>query len=213
MSSIPWLDASDYAFPATENALSDPNGLLAVGGDLSPQRLIEAYRQGIFPWYDESQPILWWSPNPRVVLFPDRLHLSRSLKKRLNKQEYIVTFDRAFTQVIQHCALIPRADQAGTWITHDMLNAYIRLHEMGVAHSVESWCDGELVGGLYGVSLGKLFFGESMFSLRTDASKVAFVHLCNQLNDWGFPMIDCQIGNPHLSSLGLKPSAELNSTL
>ena len=198
-----WLDPKDtsYAFPPTRLALREPDGLLAVGGDLSPERLLAAYRKGIFPWYSEDQPILWWSPDPRAVLFPDELKLSRSLRKTLRKRPFEVTLDQAFTEVMEACAE-PRADGLGTWITDEMLNAYTRLHQLGHAHSAECWADGELVGGLYGVALGGVFFGESMFARRTDASKVAFVHLVAQLRAWDFVLIDCQVGTVHLTSLG-----------
>jgi leucyl/phenylalanyl-tRNA--protein transferase len=203
--SIPlqWLDPNDSeaAFPALEHALREPNGLLAFGGDLSPQRLLRAYRQGIFPWYNEDQPILWWSPDPRMVLYPDRLRISRSLWKTLRKKRYTVTTDHAFRRVIRHCAE-PRADGHGTWLSDDMLAAYSRLHDMGYAHSVESWYQDELVGGLYGLALGQVFFGESMFSHSTDASKVALVHLVRHLQKWGYVLIDCQVASAHLTSLG-----------
>ena len=188
-------------FPDVEQALTEPDGLLAVGGDLSPERLLEAYRRGIFPWYSEDQPVLWWSPNPRSVLFPDKLKISRSLNKVIKKQSFTVTLDTAFRDVITICAE-PRKDDAGTWITPDMIEAYCTLFEQGHAHSVESWHEGELVGGLYGIAIGKVFFGESMFSKKTDASKVAFVKLVQQLNTWGFELIDCQIRSEHLDSLG-----------
>ena len=202
MSTIPWLEPSDNRFPSTEAALDDPNGLLAVGGDLSCERLIKAYRQGIFPWYQQPEPILWWSPSPRAVLFPEQIHISRSLKKTLNRGLFTVTADQQFQQVVTHCSNTPRPGQDGTWIGSDILNAYQQLHEMGVAHSLEVWRDNELVGGLYGLAIGKIFFGESMFSLCTDASKVAFVYLAKQLQQWGFGLIDCQVSNPHLTSLG-----------
>ncbi len=202
MSTVPWLEPATTDFPATETALEDPNGLLAVGGDLSTERLIAAYRQGIFPWFEDSQPILWWSPSPRAVLFPADIYLSKSLKKRLKRQEYSISCDQQFRQVMQHCADIPRAGQDGTWITDEMLDAYCDLFDQGIAHSVEVWHEGQLVGGLYGVAIGKVFFGESMFSLRTDASKVAFAHLARQLQHWEFAVIDCQVSNPHLTSLG-----------
>ncbi|ABA59049.1 leucyl/phenylalanyl-tRNA--protein transferase [Nitrosococcus oceani] len=189
------------AFPHPRLALAEPNGLLAVGGDLSPERLIMAYRQGIFPWYNQGQPILWWSPDPRLILFPQQLHISRSLHKRLRRGIYQVTLDLDFPGVIQACAS-PRQDGEGTWITSEMKSAYNRLHEMGIAHSVETWEDKELIGGLYGVSIGRIFFGESMFSKRPDASKIAFVYLCRQLQRWGFPLIDCQIQSEHLQRLG-----------
>lgn len=201
MIKIPVLGFHTQDFPPIEHALDDPNGLLAAGGDLSPQRLLDAYRRGIFPWYDKDQPILWWSPSPRAVLFPDQLHVSRSLRKTLRRQTYRVTLDTAFERVIRSCSE-PRTYSEGTWITEEMIAAYVRLHELGFAHSVEAWQGEELVGGLYGVALGKIFFGESMFSNATDASKVAFVHLVNQLQAWGFQLIDCQVENPHLVSLG-----------
>jgi leucyl/phenylalanyl-tRNA--protein transferase len=202
MTTVPWLDPAINSFPPVEQALVEPNGLLAVGGDLSTGRLIEAYRRGIFPWYESPQPILWWSPSPRMVLFPDQVHVSRSLQKRLNRQEYQLSFDRAFDQVIEYCSRVERAGQDDTWIGGEMIVAYQQLHELGYAHSVEAWYEGELVGGLYGIAIGRVFFGESMFSFRSDASKVAFVHLARQLQAWDFPMIDCQVTNPHLISLG-----------
>ncbi|MEH6909563.1 MAG: leucyl/phenylalanyl-tRNA--protein transferase [Oceanicoccus sp.] len=202
MSQIPWLEPNSLAFPPTTSALPDPNGLLAVGGDLSPARLIAAYRLGIFPWFEEDQPILWWSPNPRAVLFPEKIHISKSLRKKLRQQTVTVTGDQQFSLVVEHCAKTPRGDQDGTWITDDMLDAYRMLHSMGVAHSVEVWHRGELVGGLYGLAIGGVFFGESMFSVLTDASKVAFVYLSRQLQRWGFAVVDCQVTNPHLLSLG-----------
>lgn len=201
MSGIFWLDPDSTEFPPISLAVSEPNGLLAAGGDLSPARLINAYRHGIFPWFDDDQPILWWSPNPRCVLFPEHLHVSRSLAKRLRKGGYEVCFDRCFSEVVQICAA-PRATQSGTWITDDMLAAYEQLHALGVAHSVEVWRDGQLVGGLYGLVMGRLFFGESMFSRESDASKIAFVHLVEQLRIWGYYLIDCQVYSEHLASLG-----------
>lgn len=202
MPTVSWLNPATLDFPTTDNALDDPNGLLAAGGDLSPERLMAAYRQGIFPWFEDSQPILWWSPSPRAVLFPENIYISKSLKKRLRRGEYTVTCDQQFRQVMEHCADIPRAGQEGTWITDEMLDAYCELFARGVAHSIEVWHEGQLMGGLYGIAIGKVFFGESMFSRRTDASKIAFVHLAKQLENWGFAVIDCQISNPHLSSLG-----------
>jgi leucyl/phenylalanyl-tRNA--protein transferase len=199
-----WIDPGPqdgYIFPDPDLALREPDGLLAVGGDLATERLLAAYAQGIFPWYSHGQPILWWSPDPRAVLFPERLKVSRSLRKTLRKRPYQVTLDRDFAGVIDGCAA-PRDDGAGTWITSEMRAAYIRLHRAGYAHSVESWVDGELVGGLYGVAIGRVFFGESMFTRRTDASKVAFVHLVRQLQVWGFELVDCQISSDHLKSLG-----------
>ena len=198
---LSWLDDRNIEFPPIEMALDDPNGLLAAGGDLRPERLIEAYRQGIFPWYEEDQPILWWSPNPRAVLFPDRIHISKSLKKTLRKNQFKVTADIAFSKVVLNCANV--GDRAeGTWITDPMMSSYNELHQRGVAHSIEVWFQGELVGGLYGLCIGQLFFGESMFSKMTDASKVAFVFLSGQLQEWGVQLIDCQVPNDHLTSLG-----------
>ncbi|MDX9874875.1 MAG: leucyl/phenylalanyl-tRNA--protein transferase [Spongiibacteraceae bacterium] len=196
---LPQLDHSSLWFPAAEEALAEPNGLLAWGGDLRPPRLLAAYRHGIFPWFEEGQPILWWSPDPRAVLTPRQLHISRSLRRTLRRGRFQITFDRAFTAVMRGCA-----GRAETWIGPAMVDAYMTLHELGHAHSVECWRDGELVGGLYGVALGRAFFGESMFSRATDASKVALVHLCGQLEEWGFAMIDCQVSNPHTLSLGAR---------
>jgi leucyl/phenylalanyl-tRNA--protein transferase len=191
----------DLRFPPVEQA--SPEGLLAVGGDLRPERLLEAYRHGIFPWYDDNQPILWWSPDPRTVLFPHKLHISRSLKKSLRPGLFSVTLDRCFRDVMQQCAG-PRAQypEGGTWITAEMLEAYTRLHELGYAHSVESWQEGELVGGLYGVAIGGAFFAESMFTRVPDASKVALVSLVRQLHAWEFRIIDCQQASPHVMRFG-----------
>ena len=188
-------------FPAVELAEREPNGLLAVGGDLSPPRLLNAYRHGIFPWFNAGDPILWWSPDPRTILTPDRLHISRSLAKTLRRGPFQVTLDRAFGQVVAGCAA-PRRQGDGTWILPLMARAYERLHRLGWAHSVEVWREGELVGGLYGVALGRAFFGESMFSRATDASKVALVHLCQTLEARGFGLVDCQMHSDHLSRLG-----------
>ena len=198
-----WLEPeSDPAhFPDPQYALVEPDGLLAVGGDLSPARLLNAYRQGIFPWYSDGQPILWWSPNPRAVLYPANLRVSRSLRKTLRKQPFRVSIDTAFSAVIEACSE-SRPGQEGTWITEEMKQAYNELHRIGFAHSVECWVDETLVGGLYGVSLGKVFFGESMFTRRTDASKLAFVHLIEQLKRWNFELVDCQVHTEHLASLG-----------
>lgn len=195
------LSPTDLRFPPTDFA--SPEGLLAVGGDLRAERLLEAYRHGIFPWYNEGQPILWWSPDPRAVLFPDKLNVSRSLRKTIRRGDFSVTLDTRFAEVMQQCAA-PRQQhpQGGTWITPEMFEAYVHLHKLGYAHSVESWHDGVLVGGLYGVSLGGMFFGESMFARTTDASKVALVWLLRQLQVWGFRLVDCQLPSPHLSSLG-----------
>ena len=179
----------------------EPDGLLAVGGDLSPTRLLNAYSHGIFPWYSEGEPILWWSPNPRCVLFPDKLKVSRSLRKTLKKHPFELRMDSAFAEVMHACAQ-PRPDQSGTWITYDMFQAYVRMHELGYAHSVECWQRGQLVGGLYGIAIGQVFFGESMFSRVTDASKVALVHLCHYLLEHGFRLIDSQVHTQHLESMG-----------
>ena len=197
---IPWL-TPESRFPPLHTALTAPNGLLAVGGDLSPQRLIEAYRSGIFPWFNSGEPVLWWSPDPRMVLFPGKIRISKSLRKVLKKGGYEVRFDTAFRQVIEACAA-PRLQQTGTWIHDEVVSAYSILHEMGMAHSVEIWIGGELAGGLYGVAQGRVFFGESMFSHVPNASKIALVHLAGQLERWGFGMIDCQMKTAHLASLG-----------
>jgi leucyl/phenylalanyl-tRNA--protein transferase len=189
-------------FPPPDYA--DPSGLLAVGGDLSNERLLEAYRVGIFPWYSDDQPILWWSPDPRLVLDLKDFKISRSLRKTLKKEVFQVTFDRAFEEVIQACAVVPRAAQNGTWITEEMREAYINLHGLGYAHSVESWFGGKLAGGLYGVSLGKSFFGESMFHVKTDASKVALATLVEKLKSWDFHFIDSQMTTEHMVRLGAK---------
>lgn len=186
-------------FPPQHHA--EPEGLLAVGGDLSTKRLLAAYQQGIFPWYEEGQPILWWSPDPRLIIEPDHLKISRSLRKTLKKQVFQIKSDTAFAQVLRACAA-PRDQSHGTWITPDMQAAYNRLHDLGYAHSVESWHEGELVGGLYGVYLGKCFFGESMFSWKTDASKVAFVALLQKMKAWNVELVDCQVTSDHLLRLG-----------
>ena len=188
-------------FPAPRHALDDPNGLLAIGGDLSTARLLQAYRLGIFPWFSDDQPILWWCPDPRCILYPTRLKISRSLRKSLRNKGVEVSFDNAFDEVIDACAA-PRQQQPETWITSDMRQAYQQLHRMGVAHSVEVWHEQQLVGGLYGLSLGRAFFGESMFSQLRDSSKIALVYLCGQLRTWQFDFIDCQVENAHLLSLG-----------
>jgi leucyl/phenylalanyl-tRNA--protein transferase len=192
----------EVIFPAPEDA--DPSGLLAVGGDLSSERLLEAYRLGIFPWFSGDEPILWWSPDPRLVLDLDDFKISRSLAKTLKKKIFQVTFDRAFAEVICACASVQRDGQRGTWITEDMQEAYVELHHLGYAHSVETWLAGELAGGLYGVSLGKAFFGESMFHRRADASKVALAALVDHLKSWNFHFIDAQMTTAHLLRLGAK---------
>jgi len=189
-------------FPPPDYA--DPIGLLAVGGDLSKERLLEAYRVGIFPWYSDDQPILWWSPDPRLILDLKDFKISRSLSKTLKKGVFQVTFDHAFEEVIQACAAVPREAQNGTWITAEMQKAYINLHGLGYAHSVETWFGGKLAGGLYGVSLGKCFFGESMFHLKTDASKVALATLVEKLKSWDFHFIDSQMTTEHMVRLGAK---------
>jgi leucyl/phenylalanyl-tRNA--protein transferase len=198
---LTWLQRDSLVFPPLNKALREPNGLLAAGGDLRPERLIQAYRHGCFPWFQDGQPILWWSPDPRTVLFPSELHISRSLAKVLRQGHYRVTFDQAFADVIRACAA-PRSYAAETWITSPMQDAYLELHKRGVAHSVEVWRDDEMVGGLYGLAMGQLFFGESMFSRADNASKVGFVRLIERLKDWGFVLIDCQMPTEHLLSLG-----------
>ena len=200
--------AVQSSFPPVELALQSPNGLLASGGDLSVPRLLDAYRHGIFPWFNPGDPILWWSPDPRMVLFPDEVHVSRSLAKRLRRRDYVVRTDTAFDTVMAACAaprLMDNGEAAGTWISPDMVEAYMRLHEQGHAHSVEIWQNDTLVGGLYGVAVGRVFYGESMFSRIPDASKLALVHLCRQLQRWEFGMIDCQMETPHLASMGARP--------
>lgn len=187
-------------FPHPSEAVND--GLLAVGGDLSPQRLIAAYASGIFPWYGDDDPILWWSPDPRLVLFPEKFKVSKSLKQTIKKSHFDIRIDFAFEEVINSCKKIPRKEQDGTWITNEMKEAYMKMHELGLAHSIETWEGNKLVGGLYGLSLGNIFFGESMFHKRTDASKVAFYYLSRLALNWNFSVIDCQVTNPHLISLG-----------
>ena len=211
---IPWLADSD-PFPPTEQALQEPDGLLAAGGDLSPERLLAAYWQGIFPWYSLGQPILWWSPDPRMVLFPDELKISRSLAKRLKNSGYEVRFDTAFCDVMLACAETRRPQQDGTWITADIIEGYCKLHELGYAHSAETWIDGRLMGGVYGVAIGHMFYGESMFHHASDASKIAFVHLLRHLQKQGYGMIDCQMKTAHLVSLGAReiPRAEFSQRL
>jgi leucyl/phenylalanyl-tRNA--protein transferase len=210
---IPWLDDS-APFPPVESALRQPNGLLCAGGDLSPQRLLEAYRLGIFPWFSEGEPILWWSPDPRMVLFPHELKISRSLARRLRRADYEVRLDTAFATVIHACSL-PRRHQEGTWITPQMQRAYGLLHTLGYAHSVETWIGGELAGGLYGVAIGRAFYGESMFTRITDASKIALAHLARYLEARRFAVIDCQMKTAHLASLGAReiPRHELTRSL
>ncbi len=199
---IPSFDTS-MAFPDISLASQDPNGLLAIGGDLSAERLISAYRQGIFPWFSEDQPILWWSPDPRMVLPPSDITLSRSLKKTLRKKKFRFSFDTAFSRVMHACAQ-PRPGQPSTWISAEMEQAYAELHRKGIAHSFETWQDNQLVGGLYGIAIGKVFFGESMFSIVTDSSKVAFAHSVECLQHWGYELIDCQVETNHLANFGAK---------
>lgn len=198
-----WLARDSLEFPSLEQALREPDGLLAAGGDLSPERLISAYRHGCFPWFQEGQPILWWSPNPRMVLLPTELHVSHSLRKLMRQGRFEVSFDRDFPAVIRACAA-PRSYADGTWITRAMQAAYLELHRRGIAHSVEVWQEGQLVGGLYGLALGRLFFGESMFSRTDNASKIGFVTLAEQLRECGFALIDCQMHTQHLSSFGAR---------
>jgi len=192
----------DLVFP--DPSLAEEDGLLAIGGDLSMERLLLAYSNGIFPWYDEGSPILWWALNPRMVLIPEDFKISKSLKQKIRKAEFSITFDGAFEKVIEQCSLVPRMDQHGTWITDEMKQAYIDLHKLGFAHSVECYFENELLGGLYGVSLGKAFFGESMFHHKTDASKIAFCALMQKLKEWDFHLIDAQMETPLLKSFGAK---------
>ena len=205
---IPWLAQDNNFFPDINSALLEPNGLLAAGGDLSTDRLISAYSQGIFPWFSEDDPILWWSPAPRCVLIPERLHVSRSLIKCIRKNPFKITFDQAFSQVIHNCSEL-RKNREGTWITDEMQAAYCQLSAIGVAHSVEVWQQDELVGGLYGLCIGNIFFGESMFSCRANASKVAFCYLATQLKKWDFSLIDCQLHSDHLQSMGAEEISRL----
>lgn len=200
---IPWLDASDEQtpLPDPQTALAEPNGLLAIGASLSPQRLEAAYRAGIFPWFSPGEPILWWSPDPRAVIYPHAIHISRSLRRTLRRGDFRLTLDQCFDHVVEACAA-PRADQPGTWITTEMQAAYSRLHIIGLAHSIEVWRDHALIGGLYGVSLGGAFFGESMFSRAPNASKIAMAGLCAQLRAWEFDFLDCQMSTDHLLSMG-----------
>lgn len=200
-----WIDPKLPAdhFPDLTHALEEPNGLLAFGGDLSPERLIAAYERGIFPWYSKHEPILWWSPNPRSIIIPNEFKPSRSLRKKIRRNEFQITLDHSFPEVIKSCAA-PRQYSDETWITEEMMEAYIQLHQFGIAHSVEAWKDNNLVGGLYGVSLGKAFFGESMFSTATDASKVCLALLIEQLKQWNFELIDCQVSSEHMESLGAR---------
>ncbi len=202
MNRLHWLTVdSNESFPELDQALKEPDGLLAIGGDLSPTRLLNAYKHGIFPWYTEGEPILWWSPDPRCVLFPEKLKISRSLKKTLKKKTFEIRMDSAFEEVMLACAE-PRPGQAGTWITPDVFQAYTRMHDLGYAHSIECWQHEQLVGGLYGMAIGQVFFGESMFSKVTDASKIALVYLCEFLQAHNFKLIDSQVHTRHLQSMG-----------
>ncbi len=199
---IPYLSIKDD-FPPVKNALQEHNGLLAAGGDLSPKRLLSAYCQGIFPWFNEDQPILWFAPDPRMVLFPQDFKCSHSLKKKIKKSNYEIRVNTQFQAVMQACATTPRAGQNGTWIHHEMIQAYYQLHQLGYAYSVETWQNDQLIGGLYGIRLGSVFFGESMFSHETDASKLAFAFLIQKLApQWQIQIIDCQMYTKHLASLG-----------
>lgn len=200
---LTWLSKDSLSFPPLARALREPDGLLAAGGDLRPERILAAYRHGCYPWYQQGQPILWWSPDPRFVLFPDELHISRSLGKVLRRQTFEVSYDKAFDRVIDACAG-PRSYADGTWITDAMRQAYLQLHRLGHAHSVEVWQAGELVGGLYGLCIGQVFFGESMFSHVDNASKTAFAHLVPDLKRWGIRLIDCQMQTRHLASFGAR---------
>ncbi|KRG70489.1 leucyl/phenylalanyl-tRNA--protein transferase [Pseudoxanthomonas dokdonensis] len=199
---FPLPSSADAPFPSAALALDDPDGLLAIGGDLSPQRLLNAYRHGIFPWYSQGQPILWWSPDPRMVFLTDQVRLSSRMRRTLRGSAWRVTADTAFEQVIAGCAMAPRPGQDGTWITSAMQQAYLRLHQLGHAHSVEVFDGARLVGGIYGVAVGRMFFGESMFSAASGASKVALAALALRLHEWGWPLLDAQVENPHLLSLG-----------
>ena len=199
---LPWLKTTGD-FPPVTQALAEPPGLLAAGGELSAEWLISAYSHGIFPWFNATQPILWWSPDPRMVLFPQELHIPHSLLRVMRKNQYEIRVDTAFRQVMEGCSQ-PRAGQDGTWISPQMVAAYTALHYSGIAHSVETWINGELAGGLYGVALGRVFYGESMFTRVADASKIAFVHLVHQLQRWQFTVIDCQMNTAHLARFGAR---------
>jgi leucyl/phenylalanyl-tRNA--protein transferase len=216
MSGIAWLQKTDPpgALPPTSRALREPNGLLAVGGALTPEWLVHAYRHGVFPWYSAEQPILWWAPDPRAVLVPEEFRISRSLARSIRRRGYVTRIDTAFEAVIEACAG-PRHGGAGTWITREMHAAYVDLYRHGLAHSFETWAGDELVGGLYGVALGRVFFGESMFTRRTDASKVALARLVGECGQRGVPLIDCQMPSPHLASLGSRnlPRGEFEQLL
>lgn len=210
---IQWLEQDD-GFPPLERALEEPNGLLAASADLSVARLLDAYRKGIFPWYGSGQPVLWWSPDPRMVLLPAEFRMPRSLAKRLRRRDYEIRVDSAFETVMRGCAA-PRGDAAGTWITEEMIDAYCALHGLGHAHSVETWIGGRLAGGLYGVAIGRMFYGESMFTRVADASKIALAHLVRRLERRGFGMIDCQMNTAHLARFGAReiPRADFSRRL
>jgi leucyl/phenylalanyl-tRNA--protein transferase len=202
MLDLPRLDADPRSpFPPTVEALEIPNGLLAWGGDLHPERLLSAYSAGIFPWYTEGQPLLWWSPAPRCVIYPADIYVSKRSCRRYNSGRYTLTADTDFAAVIQACAE-SRSDETGTWITQQMLAAFVELHSLGYAHSIEAWRDGQLAGGIYGLAIGSVFFGESMFTRQSDAGKIAQISLCRQLERWSFEMLDCQVSNPHLLRMG-----------
>ena len=192
----------ELIFPAVETATEE--GIIAIGGDLSPERLLLAYRSGIFPWYNEGEPIIWWSPDPRFVLFPEKIKVTKSMQSVLNNGKYRFTINRAFTAVLQNCKTVTRKEQEGTWITPAVQEAYTKLHQLGHAHSAEAWLNGALVGGLYGIKIGKVFFGESMFSKESNASKFAFINYVRQLQREGITLIDCQVHTTHLESLGAK---------
>lgn len=199
---LPCLDgAGETWFPSTDKALGEPNGLLAWGGNLSPERLLSAYRKGIFPWFSDNEPVLWWTPSPRCVLHPEQVYISTRTRRRLRQGAFRISADTAFSEVIKACAE-PGIGRLSTWITDQMLTAYKELHRLGVAHCVEVWKDDQLIGGIYGLAIGHMFFGESMFSRESDASKIALVYLCQQLQDWGFGPLDCQVGNGHLYRMG-----------
>ena len=199
---FPVLLTREFWFPDPSSA--DSQGLLAIGGDLTPERLLLAYSSGIFPWYSKGQPLLWWSPDPRMVLFPEELHVPRRLRRIIRRQKFVITFDRAFRQVIEACATARNRSTTGTWITPDMMQAYLHLHQAGYVHSVEAWRDGRLAGGLYGLALGGIFFGESMFFNEPDASKCAFVFLVRWLREMGAGLIDCQVTTSHLARFGAR---------
>ena len=211
MSLIPWLEQSDYIFPDVANALDEPDGLLAASQLIYPELVIDAYKHGIFPWYSDDQPVLWWSPDPRCVIYPDRFHISRSFRRTLNRHTFTVKTNTAFREVMLACAA-PRKDEAGTWITDAMLDTYCRLHETGYAHSIECWRDNQLVGGLYGLKIGNIFFGESMFSRMKDASKVAMHYVCTQIQP---ALLDAQVKSGHLMRMGasLVPREEFTRLL